>query len=66
MNKVHDLNLSCSFFWVIPYEDGKFCSIFIGWVNKKNNLEQNARVFLQVKVQLKSSLHQLGGCSMAD
>jgi hypothetical protein len=47
MNKVHDFNLLYSFFWAIPYEDGKFCSSFIGWINKKNNLEQNAGVFLQ-------------------
>jgi hypothetical protein len=52
---------------VIPYKNGKFCSIFIGSVNKKNNLEQNARVLLQVQVQLKRRLRQLeGGCGVAD
>jgi hypothetical protein len=37
----------------------KFCFTFIGWVNKKNNLEQMARLFLQVKVWLKRILLQL-------
>ena len=35
------------------------CSIFIGLVNKKNNCDEIARVFIQVKVCLKRSLDQL-------
>ena len=36
------------------------CSIFVGLVNKKNNLDQIPRVFLQVKLRFKS-LRQLEG-----
>jgi hypothetical protein len=74
MKNENGLYLLYSSFWVISRSVdfkyrrfGKLCSIFIGWVNKKNNLEQMARVFLQVKVQLKRSLRQLeGGCGVSD
>jgi hypothetical protein len=69
-----DFDLFYSSFWVIPRgvncicrRFGKLCSIFISWVNKKNNLEQIARAFLQVKVLLNRSLHQSeGGCGVSD
>ena len=37
------------------------CYIFIGLVNKKNNLDQISGVFLQVKIGFKRSLRQLEG-----
>ena len=52
-----------SFFWVIPQclnfmcqHFGMLFSIFIGLVNKKNDWDENARVFIRIKVWLKSNL----------
>jgi hypothetical protein len=54
-----------SFFWVIARclnfmcrRFGTHCSIFIGGVDKKNNLDEIGRVFTQVKVWLKISVGQ--------
>jgi len=40
---------------------GTLCSIIIGRVNKNNNWDEIARVFVQVKVRLKRSLDQSEG-----
>jgi hypothetical protein len=55
-------------FWVILWRlkfmcrrFGTLCSTFIGRVNKNNNLDQIARVYLQVDVRLKRSLRQMEG-----
>ena len=40
---------------------GTLCSIIISRVNKKNNCDEIARVFIQVKVGLKISLGQSEG-----
>jgi len=68
MKNEKDFNLLYFFFWVISQllkfmcrRFGTLCSIFIGLVNKKNNLDQIPRVFLQVKVRFKRSLRQLEG-----
>jgi len=60
--------LICFIFWVISWRlkfmcrrFGTHCSIFIGRVNKNNNLDQIARVFLQVEFWLKRSVCQLEG-----
>ena len=37
---------------------GTLCSIFTGGVSRKNNQDEIARVFIQVKVRLKNSLSQ--------
>jgi hypothetical protein len=34
---------------------GTLCSIFIGRVDKENNLDESTRVYIQVKVELKRS-----------
>jgi len=57
-----------SFFWVIPHHlnficrrFGTHCSVFIGPGTKKNNWDEIARVFIQVKVWLTRSLGQVEG-----
>jgi len=67
MENEKDINLL--YFWVISQRlkfmcrvsELSVCSIFIGVVNKKNNLDQIPRVFLQVKVRIKRRLRQLEG-----
>ena len=46
--------------YVLPFPN-TVCSFFIGLVNKKNNLDQISRVYLQVKFRFKRCLRQFEG-----
>ena len=51
-------------FYLPTFQNTLSVPIFIGHVNKKNNLDDIARLFIQVKVKLKRSLDQLEGGGM--
>ena len=52
--------------WILYADilEHSICSIFTGRANKKNNWDETARVFIQVKVWLKRNLGQLEGGGM--
>jgi hypothetical protein len=47
--------ISSSEFYVPTFRNTLLCSIFMGGVSRKNNRDEIARVFIQVKVCLKNS-----------